>query len=133
MPNLFKIMIKRLISWHVLPASCVPDSCRVNIYGPSDFEPPNIDSHDFVRPFCTASFLNEGSINFGSNLMDNDAREFTGSTAIPLPVGSVLVFNGKGANVAKHCMYPSSPFQEDINYVLEDGQEQAAAGLPARA
>ncbi|KAK8952955.1 hypothetical protein KSP40_PGU001982 [Platanthera guangdongensis] len=102
MPNLFKTMIKRLISWHVMPASCVPDSCRVNIYGPGDFEPRNIDSNDFVRPFCTVSFLNEGSINFGSNPKDNDAVEFTGSTAILLPVGSALVFNGKGANVAKH-------------------------------
>ncbi|KAK8919186.1 hypothetical protein KSP39_PZI021544 [Platanthera zijinensis] len=104
MPNLFKTMIKRLISWHVMPASCVPDSCRVNIYEPGDFEPRNIDSNDFVRPFCTASFLNEGSLNFGSNPKDNDAVEFTGSTAILLPVGSALVFNGKGANVAKHCV-----------------------------
>ncbi|TKW19542.1 hypothetical protein SEVIR_4G026700v4 [Setaria viridis] len=108
MPDLFKTMIKRLVRWQVLPTTCVPDSCIVNIYEPADCIPPHIDSHDFVRPFCTVSFLSECNILFGSNLRVSAPGEFTGSVAIPLPVGSVLVLNGNGADVAKHCV-PAVP------------------------
>ncbi|KAL5204215.1 hypothetical protein ABZP36_009086 [Zizania latifolia] len=108
MPGLFKVMIKRLVRWHVLPTTCIPDSCIVNIYDPGDCIPPHIDSHDFVRPFCTVSFLSECSILFGSNLKVAGPGEFIGSIAIPLPVGSVLILNGNGADVAKHCV-PAVP------------------------
>ncbi|KAG6537187.1 hypothetical protein ZIOFF_002273 [Zingiber officinale] len=103
-PQLFKVIIKRLVRWHVLPTTCIPDSCIVNIYEPGDCIPPHIDSHDFVRPFCTVSFLSECSIVFGSKLQIVRPGDFKGPIAIPLPVGSVLVINGNGADVAKHCV-----------------------------
>ncbi|KAG8090754.1 hypothetical protein GUJ93_ZPchr0011g28000 [Zizania palustris] len=108
MPGLFKVMIKRLVRWNVLPTTCIPDSCIVNIYDPGDCIPPHIDSHDFLRPFCTVSFLSECSILFGSSLKVAGPGEFTGSSSIPLPVGSVLILNGNGADVAKHCV-PAVP------------------------
>ncbi|KAG6645583.1 hypothetical protein I3843_08G126300 [Carya illinoinensis] len=108
MPFLFKMIIKRLVRWHVLPPTCVPDSCIVNIYEEGDCIPPHIDNHDFVRPFCTVSFLSECNIIFGSNLKILGPGEFDGNFAIPLPVGSVLVLNGNGADVAKHCV-PAVP------------------------
>lgn len=107
-PHLLKVMIKRIVRWHVLPPSCVPDSCIVNIYDEGDCIPPHIDNHDFVRPFCTVSFLSECNILFGSNLKIIGPGEFSGSIAIPLPVGSVLILNGNGADVAKHCV-PAVP------------------------
>ncbi|XP_020533020.1 RNA demethylase ALKBH9B isoform X2 [Jatropha curcas] len=108
MPDLFKVIIRRLVRWHVLPPTCVPDSCIVNIYDEGDCIPPHIDNHDFVRPFCTVSFVSECNIVFGSNLTVVGAGEFSGSIAIPLPVGSVLVLNGNAADVSKHCV-PSVP------------------------
>ncbi|XP_010446824.1 PREDICTED: uncharacterized protein LOC104729570 [Camelina sativa] len=108
MPSLFKVMIKRLIAWHVLPPTCVPDSCIVNIYYEDDCIPPHIDNHDFLRPFCTVSFLSECNILFGSYIKTVGPGEFSGSYSIPLPVGSVLVLNGNGADVAKHCI-PAVP------------------------
>ncbi|XXG66122.1 hypothetical protein AAC387_Pa05g3665 [Persea americana] len=107
-PRLFKGIIRRLVGWHVLPPSCIPDSCIVNIYEEGDCIPPHIDSHDFVRPFCTVSFLSECKIVFGSNLKILGPGEFSGSYSIPLPVGSALVLNGNGADVAKHCV-PAVP------------------------
>ncbi|KAJ0968717.1 hypothetical protein J5N97_021594 [Dioscorea zingiberensis] len=107
-PQLFKVIIKRLVGWHVLSTSCVPDSCIVNIYEPGDCIPPHIDSHDFIRPFTTVSFLSECNILFGSDLKIKGPGEFGGSFAIPLPVGSVLVLNGNGADIAKHCV-PAVP------------------------
>ncbi|ONK80162.1 uncharacterized protein A4U43_C01F14550 [Asparagus officinalis] len=86
-PSLFKVIIRRLVRWHVLPTSCIPDSCIVNIYEPGDCIPPHIDSHDFVRPFSTVSFLSECDILFGSSLKVEGAGEFSGSTAMSLPMG----------------------------------------------
>ncbi|XP_078448310.1 RNA demethylase ALKBH9B-like [Wolffia australiana] len=91
-PSLFKVIIRRLIRWHVLPPSCIPDSCSVHIFEPGDFLPPQIVSHDFLRPLCTVSFLSECSMLFGSS----------NSASILLPVGSAFVMSGNGANVAKH-------------------------------
>uniref|UniRef100_A0A1J3E2K1 RNA demethylase ALKBH5 n=1 Tax=Noccaea caerulescens TaxID=107243 RepID=A0A1J3E2K1_NOCCA len=108
LPSLFKVIIRRLIKWHVLPPTCVPDSCIVNIYDEGDCIPPHIDNHDFLRPFCTISFLSECNILFGSNLRVEGPGEFSGLYSIPLPVGSVLVLNGNGADVAKHCV-PAVP------------------------
>ncbi|CAA7391346.1 unnamed protein product [Spirodela intermedia] len=103
-PSLFKVIIRRLVRWHVLPPSCIPDSCIVNIYDPGDYIPPHIDNHDFLRPFCTVSFVSECNILFGSNLKNLGAGNFTGSATISLPVGSVIVLNGNGADIAKHCV-----------------------------
>lgn len=65
----------------------MPDSCIVNVYEEGDCIPPHIDNHDFVRPFCTVSFLSECDILFGSNLRIAGPGKFDGSFAIPLPVG----------------------------------------------
>ncbi|KAK9665195.1 hypothetical protein RND81_14G096600 [Saponaria officinalis] len=108
LPPVFKQMIKRMVKWHVLPPTCVPNSCIVNIYDEGDCIPPHIDHHDFLRPFCTVSFLTECNILFGTNLKVAGPGEFSGPVTIPLPVGSVLVLNGNGADVAKHCV-PAVP------------------------
>ncbi|XP_055816267.1 RNA demethylase ALKBH9B-like isoform X2 [Solanum dulcamara] len=108
LPPLFKKMIKRMVRWHVLPTSCIPDSCIVNIYDEGDCIPPHIDHHDFVRPFCTVSFLAECKILFGTTLKIINPGEFSGPFSLPLPLGSVLILNGNGADVAKHCV-PSVP------------------------
>ncbi|XP_074584333.1 RNA demethylase ALKBH9B-like isoform X2 [Curcuma longa] len=107
-PPLLKFMIKRMVAWHVLPTTCIPNSCIVNIYDKDDCIPPHIDHHDFLRPFCTVSFLSECNILFGTEMKVLGPGEFSGSTAIPLPLGSVLILNGNGAEIAKHCV-PAVP------------------------
>ncbi|KAL5705986.1 mRNA N(6)-methyladenine demethylase [Ranunculus cassubicifolius] len=107
-PILFKSMIRRMVKWRILPPTCIPNSCIVNIYDEGDCIPPHIDHHDFVRPFCTVSFLTEANILFGSNLKVVAPGEFSGPASIPLPVGSVLILQGNGADVAKHCV-PAVP------------------------
>ncbi|KAJ6398346.1 hypothetical protein OIU77_019196 [Salix suchowensis] len=108
LPDHFKVIIRKLVQWHVIPPTCVPDSCIVNVFEEWDCIPPHADNHDFVRPFCTVSFLSQCNILFGSNLRIVGAGDFDGPFTISLPVGSVLVLNGNGADVAKHCV-PSVP------------------------
>ncbi|XP_028777374.1 RNA demethylase ALKBH9B-like [Neltuma alba] len=129
-PDLFKVIIRRLIRWHVLPPTCVPDSCIVNIYEEGDCIPPHIDNHDFVRPFCTVSFLSECNIVFGSNLKVVGAGEFDGSVAIPLPAGSVLVLNGNGADVAKHCVPAVSSKRISITFRRMDASKRPIGYVP---
>ncbi|WOL17845.1 hypothetical protein Cni_G26638 [Canna indica] len=107
-PPLLKMMIKRMVEWDVLPHTCVPNSCIVNIYDKDDCIPPHIDHHDFLRPFSTVSFLSECRILFGTELKVLGPGDFSGSSAISLPAGSVLILNGNGADVAKHCV-PAVP------------------------
>ncbi|XP_074565031.1 LOW QUALITY PROTEIN: RNA demethylase ALKBH9B-like [Curcuma longa] len=107
-PPLLKFMIRRMVAWHVLPTTCIPNSCIVNIYDKDDCIPPHIDHHDFLRPFCTVSFLSECNILLGTEMKVLGPGEFSGSTAIPLPLGSVLILNGNGAEIAKHCV-PAVP------------------------
>lgn len=104
LPPLFKEMINKLVREHIIPRTCVPDSCIVNIYEAGDCIPPHIDHHDFLRPFCTVSFLSECNILFGSKLEIVGAGKFKGPVSIPLPIGSVLIINGNGADIAKHCV-----------------------------
>ncbi|GMH06741.1 hypothetical protein Nepgr_008581 [Nepenthes gracilis] len=108
LPSMFKQIIKRMVRWHILPPSCVPNSCIVNIYDEGDCIPPHIDHHDFLRPFCTVSFLSKCNILFGLNLKIAGPGEFSGPVSIPLPVGSVMILNGNGADIAKHCV-PAVP------------------------
>lgn len=70
----------------------------------SDCIPPHIDSHDFSRPFVTLSLLSEQPILLGLQIQVMSDGEFAAPFALPLPVGSVLVLSGNGADVAKHCI-----------------------------
>ncbi|GKV51274.1 hypothetical protein SLEP1_g57941 [Rubroshorea leprosula] len=130
LPHLFKVIIRRLVRWHVLPPTCVPDSCIVNIYEEGDCIPPHIDNHDFVRPFCTVSFLSECNIVFGSNLKAVSAGEFAGPINIPLPMGSVLVLNGNGADVAKHCVPAVSTKRISITFRRMDESKRPMLYAP---
>ncbi|XP_043717821.1 RNA demethylase ALKBH9B-like [Telopea speciosissima] len=108
MPSMFKTMIKNLLRWDVLQQTCIPNNCIPNMYDEGDCIPPHIDHHDFLRPFYIVSFLIKYNILFGSNLKIKGLGVFSSPVVIPLLVGSILILNGNGADVAKHCV-PSVP------------------------
>ncbi|KAH0456249.1 hypothetical protein IEQ34_014156 [Dendrobium chrysotoxum] len=122
-PNLFKIMINCLITSHVLPISCVPDSCIINIYEPGDCIPPHIDSHDFIRPFCTVSFLSKCNIIFGHKIKIVGPGEFIGSASIPLPVGISVTFRKIDKAKQPHNFKFDSNFQNIKSSDFSDASE----------
>ena len=77
---------------------------RLYRYSEGDCIPPHIDHHDFVRPFVTLSLLSEQPILFGKEIKIVEDGIFDAPVRVALPVGSVLVLNGNGADVAKHCV-----------------------------
>jgi alkylated DNA repair protein alkB family protein 5 len=104
MPPLYEDIIDRMVSRGIFDARTRPNSCIVNFYSEGDCIPPHIDHHDFTRPFVTLSLLSEQPILFGEKIAIVDDGEFDAPFSLPLPLGSVLVLDGNGANVAKHCV-----------------------------
>ena len=97
-------LIDRMCQRGIFTQVTRPDTCIINFYSEGDCIPPHIDHLDFTRPFVTLSLLSEQSILFGANIKIVDEGEFAAPFNCPLPVGSVLVLDGNGANVAKHCV-----------------------------
>ncbi|XP_059434688.1 RNA demethylase ALKBH9B-like [Corylus avellana] len=129
-PFLFKKVIKRMVRWQILPPTCIPNSCIVNIYEEGECIPPHIDHHDFVRPFCTLSLLSECKIVFGSNVKVVGPVDFFEPVSIPLPVGSVFVLNCNGADIAKHCV-PGIPTKRiSITFKKMDERKLSYTFLP---
>ena len=104
MPPFLEDLIDRMVSRGIFTSRTRPDSCIINFYSEGDCIPPHIDHHDFTRPFVTLSLLSEQSILFGSTIDILNEGEFAAPFSCALPVGSVLVLDGNGANVAKHCV-----------------------------
>ena len=104
LPPFLHDIIERMVSRGIFNKATRPDSCIINFYSEGDCIPPHIDHLDFTRPFVTLSLLSEQSILFGASIAIVDEGEFSAPFQLPLPVGSVLVLDGNGANVAKHCV-----------------------------
>ena len=104
LPPFLHDIIDRMCARGVFTPATRPDSCIINFYSEGDCIPPHIDHHDFTRPFVTLSLLSEQPILFGEKISIVDEGEFAAPYSMPLPVGSVLVLDGNGADVAKHCV-----------------------------
>ena len=82
-----------------------------------DCIPPHIDHHDFVRPFVTLSLLSEQPILFGKEIKIVEDGIFDAPVrGCGSPSGSVLVLNGNGADVAKHCVPAVSSERVSITF-----------------
>ncbi|RVX16500.1 hypothetical protein CK203_006050 [Vitis vinifera] len=130
-PPLFKVIIRRLVRWHVLPPSCVPDSCIVNIYEEGDCIPPHIDNHDFVRPFVLYHFSVSVILFLEQTLRFWVLVSLLVPSQFPCLWGnSVLVLNGNGADVAKHCV-PAVPSKRiSITFRKMDESKRPIGYLP---
>ena len=104
MPRLLEQVLDRMTRRGIFNAATRPDSCIINFYSEGDCIPPHIDNHDFSRPFVTLSLVSEQSILFGPNIKILSEGEFEAPFSMALPVGSVLVLDGAGADVCKHCV-----------------------------
>ncbi|XP_020591299.1 RNA demethylase ALKBH5-like [Phalaenopsis equestris] len=102
LPSEIKRIIKRMVRWSILPANYIPNSCIINIYEEKECILPHINYHDFVKPFCTISFMSKSNILLGREIDIVGPGEFRGSVEIPLLVCSVLILKGNGADLTKH-------------------------------
>ena len=104
LPLLLEQVVDRMARRGIFNTATRPDSCIINFYQEGDCIPPHIDHHDFTRPFVTLSLVSEQSILFGPNIKILSEGEFEAPFSMALPVGSVLVLDGAGADICKHCV-----------------------------
>jgi len=116
MPPYLEECIDRMINRGIFTRETRPDTCIINYYSEGDCIPPHIDHHDFTRPFVTLSLLSEQSILFGRTIGIVNDGEFDAPFSQRLPKGSVLVLDGNGANVAKHCVPAVSEDRVSITF-----------------
>jgi alkylated DNA repair protein alkB family protein 5 len=104
MPLLFAKLIDQLIEKRSLPRHVRPDTAIVNIYRVGDNIPPHVDHTDYPRPFSTLSLLSEAPMLFGRHMTPLGDGQFSAPYKLVLPKQSLLVLDGHGANVTKHCI-----------------------------
>lgn len=100
-PNLFQDVIDRLIAMKILTVK--PDSCVIDIYNEGDHSHPHIWPHWFGRPVCVL-FLTECDMTFGKVIGVIHPGDYRGSVKLSLSPGSMLVMEGRSADIAKHAI-----------------------------
>jgi len=116
LPEEAEWLIEALISRGVLQHHQRPDSLIVNVYELGDCIKPHIDDPNYERPFCTVSLSSSVQMGLGSKISVRAQGVYDCPFELTLPARSVLVLDGNGANLAKHCI-PSVP-QYRVSWTL---------------
>ncbi|KAI4357447.1 hypothetical protein L6164_001395 [Bauhinia variegata] len=80
-----------------------PDACIVDFYNEGDHSQPNNWPHWFGRPVYIL-YLTECDMTFGRMIVSDHPGDYRGSLKLSLAPGSLLVMQGKSADLAKHAI-----------------------------
>jgi len=105
-PQIVHTLIDQLTAQGMLPEDKRPDTVIVNVYNEGDCIPPHIDALVYPRPFCTVSMLTPAPMLLGCHIKALGDGRFKAPFKATLQRRSVLVFEGNGADLAKHCVPP---------------------------
>ncbi|CAA7032548.1 unnamed protein product [Microthlaspi erraticum] len=100
-PSFLSDIIERLISKQIIPVK--PDACIIDFFNEGDHSQPHQFSPWFGRPVGILS-LSESEFTFGRVIVSEHPGDFKGSLKLSLTPGSVLVVEGKSADLAKFAM-----------------------------
>ncbi|KAK9115761.1 hypothetical protein Sjap_014708 [Stephania japonica] len=138
-PVLLKDIIERLVLSQVVTVK--PDSCIIDFFNEGDHSQPHMCPPWFGRPVCIL-LLTECNMTFGRVIGIDHPGDYKGSLKLPLSAGSLLVMQGRSADLAKHAI--SSTRKQRIlvtftksqpkRYLMNDGQRlpssTTASALP---
>jgi len=105
-PPILEKLIDHLTSIGALPAAVRPDTIIINVYNEGDCIPPHIDHPIYPRPFSTLSLLSPASMLLGTYIKALGDGRFKAPFDLTAKPRSLIVFNGNGADMAKHCIPP---------------------------
>ncbi|XP_042430706.1 RNA demethylase ALKBH10B-like isoform X1 [Zingiber officinale] len=90
-----------LFEQQVLPVK--PDFCMIDFFNEGDHSQPHTWPSWFGRPVCNL-FLTDCDVIFGRAVGSNHRGDYDGSLKLPVIAGSLLVMQGKSADLAKRAI-----------------------------
>ncbi|KAK4773663.1 hypothetical protein SAY87_028682 [Trapa incisa] len=100
-PALLQEVIEYIVDMNIMTLE--PDSCIIDIFNEGDYSQPCLWPHWFERPFCMLS-LTECDVTFGKVIAIENPENFKSSLKLSLSPGSLLVMQGKSADIAKYAL-----------------------------
>ncbi|KAK6931693.1 hypothetical protein RJ641_003486 [Dillenia turbinata] len=100
-PGMLEDVIERLVGMQVM--SSRPDSCIIDFFNEGDHSQPHTWPRWFGRAISVL-FLTECDMTFGKAIVADHPGDYRGSLKLSLVPGSLLVMQGKSADLAKHAI-----------------------------
>ncbi|EOA39902.1 hypothetical protein CARUB_v10008596mg [Capsella rubella] len=101
-PSSLSDIIERLMTKQIIPVK--PDACIIDFFSEGDHSQPHMFVPWFGRPVCVLS-LSECDFTFGRVIVSDHPGDYKGSLKLSLTPGSVLMVEGKSANLAKYAVH----------------------------
>ncbi|CAH2037663.1 unnamed protein product [Thlaspi arvense] len=101
-PSSLSDIIERLVSKQIIPVK--PDACIIDFFDEGDHSQPHMFLPWFGRPVGILS-LSECDFTFGRVIVSDHPGDYKGSLKLSITPGSVLVVEGKSADLAKFAIH----------------------------
>ncbi|WOK97522.1 hypothetical protein Cni_G06230 [Canna indica] len=122
-PSLLLDVFDRFIQLRVLPAK--PDFCIIDFFNEGDHSQPYTWPTWYGRPVCNL-FLTECDVVFGRVVASDHKGDYNGSLKLSNNAGSLLVMQGKSADIAKRAI----PALRKQRIILTFGKSRPKKILP---
>ncbi|KAF8099271.1 hypothetical protein N665_0247s0050 [Sinapis alba] len=104
-PSFLSDIIERLVTKQIIPVK--PDACIIDFFNEGDHSQPHMLVPWFGRPVGILS-LSECDFTFGRVIVSDHPGDYKGSLKLSLTPGSVLLVEGKSADLAKFAIHSIS-------------------------
>ncbi|CAN6878864.1 unnamed protein product [Brassica oleracea] len=101
-PSFLSDIIERLVTKQIIPVK--PDACIIDFFNEGDHSQPHMLAPRFGRPVGILS-LSECDFTFGRVIVSDHPGDYKGSLKLSLTPGSVLLVEGKSADLAKFAIH----------------------------
>ncbi|KAG2259721.1 hypothetical protein Bca4012_009126 [Brassica carinata] len=101
-PSFLSDVIERLVSKQIIPVK--PDACIIDFFNEGDHSQPHMFVPRFGRPVGILS-LSECDFTFGRVIVSDHPGDYKGSLKLSLTPGSLLLVEGKSADLAKFAIH----------------------------
>ncbi|XP_010458983.1 PREDICTED: uncharacterized protein LOC104740153 [Camelina sativa] len=113
-PSALSDIIERLVSKQIIPVK--PDACIIDFFSEGDHSQPHMYVPWFGRPVCVLSLF-ECDFTFGRVIVSDHPGDYKGSLKLSLTPGSVLLVEGKSANLAKYAVHSTRKQRVLITFI----------------
>ncbi|XP_040378520.1 RNA demethylase ALKBH10B-like isoform X2 [Oryza brachyantha] len=124
-PGLLHDLFDRLCQKEVIPTK--PDYCVIDYYNEGDYSHPHQSPPWYGRPFCTLC-LTDCDMVFG-RVISGERGDHRGPLKLSLSTGSLLVLEGKSADVAKRAI----PAARKQRILLSFGKSLSRKHIPSES